>query len=319
MPDTCRKILLIRVDRIGDLILSTPFFQNLPDAFPDAEVVLLGRGFSHEVLTGHRAIRRCVSVDGPDGGRVLRSLANERFDLVIDMHCDYILRTALLARRVPSSCRVGFDIAGRGSLFDIAVPAPHGKHFVEETFDIYRALGYEPKRYPPSLWLAPEVRKEARRLLAERDVLSPYLVLHPGGFYPAQRWPARHFARVAQYVSGSGITPVFIGGPEDGPALAEIDAMLGSRARIFSACSLGVSAAIISGAILFVGNNSGPLHIAGAAGVPSVSTMGPTDPVRFWPLSPHAVVLRAATVTDISAEDVGSAVEKSLAARAEPA
>ena len=86
-----------------------------------------------------------------------------------------------------------------------------------------------------------------------------------------------------------------------------------ARAAFGCGQRLGVSAAVIAHSALFVGNNSGPLHIACAMNVPSISTMGPTDPVRFWPASERSQVLRAKRVEHISVEEMFAAAKTALA------
>ena len=312
MPERCQKILLVRVDRIGDLVLSTPFLRNVRELFPTAEVVILARAFAHELLHGGALVDRILVFD-PEGDAVIaRGLASEGYDLAVDLHYDYNLTTALLARRVRARCSVGFDLGGRGALFDIAVPATKRKHFIEETFDILRAIGSEPRKCPPEVSLCPQAYDEATNLISREGVTGLYAAFHPGGFYPAQRWPAPRFALLADLTAGLGLTPVFIGGKEDGPVLREIAGLMKARAVFICGKDIGVSAAVIARATLFIGNNSGPLHIACAMNVPSISTMGPTDSVRFWPFSDQAQVFRAKTVGDIPLNDLAVAVKSAL-------
>lgn len=308
LPQRCRKILLVRIDRIGDLVLSTPFLRNVRECFPGAEVTLLGNAFARELLHGGELVDRILVIDQGAGPGVLRGLASEGYDLAVDMHYDYVLKTALLTRRARARCSAGFDIAGRGALFDIATPAPGGRHFIEETFAILRTLGFQPRQVSPEVHLPPQAYDVARDMLSHQGVGTRYAVLHPGGFYPEQRWPAPRFAQLADQTAGLGLTPVFIGGEGDRPLLEEIAGTMAVRPAVLCGQGIGASAAAIGQSGLFIGNNSGPLHIACALNVPSVSTMGPTDPVRFWPRADRARVVRARTVNEISVEEMLAAV-----------
>lgn len=312
IPDPCRKILVVRIDRIGDLVLTTPFLRNLRESFPGAEIVLLGRCFAREILAGSKLTDRIWALDDPSDAQRVSGLAGERFDLALDLHHDYILRPAILTRRARAACSVGFDLAGRGVLFDIAVPGFERKHFVDESLDLLRALGHKPKRYPPEIHLPPDAEESARRLLANHGVRKPYVVIHPGGYYPEQRWPAARFTALAQLIRNLGFQPVILGSRTDQLLINEMTKGMPEPPAVICGAPLGVSAAVIGGSRLFVGNNSGPLHIACALNVPSVSTMGPTDPVRFWPVSGHAQVLRANTVKDIPLNDLAVAVKTAL-------
>ncbi|MFB3816904.1 MAG: glycosyltransferase family 9 protein [Candidatus Methylomirabilales bacterium] len=307
-PATCRRILLVRMDRIGDLVLTTPFLQSLRDCYPDAEVVLLGRRFAQELLAGRRLVDRLVTVEDRAGSPA--DPLDGPFDLAIDLHYDYLLRPALLARRANAACSVGFDIGGRGVLFDIPVPASEPKHFIEESLDILRALGHRPKRYPLALDLGPEAGEQARRLLAAQGVDGAYAIIHPGGHYPEQRWPAARFAALADSLPALGLHPILLGAAAERPLVDEVSAGMRIRPPTVCGAPLGVSAAAIGASRLFIGNNSGPLHIACALEVPSVSTMGPTDPVRFWPASDRAIVVRGSNVHAITPADMAAAVRR---------
>lgn len=311
-PERVRKILLVRIDRIGDLVLSTPFLRNLRELFPSAEIVILGRGFTRAILYGAEFVDRVLVFEqGGDAG-LLRQLACEGFDLAVDLHYDYELKTAFLARRTRARCSVGFDVGGRGVLFDVAVPARERKHFIEETFDILRTIGSEPRKCPPEISLCPQAYEEAADLISREGVTGRYAAFHPGGFYPAQRWPAAHFARLADLIATIGLLPVFVGGRDDLPLLHVITAMMTARGVFLPGSDIGVSAAVIARSALFIGNNSGPLHLACALNVPSVSTMGPTDPVRFWPVSERACVLRAKRIEQIPIEEMFAAAKRAL-------
>jgi ADP-heptose:LPS heptosyltransferase len=298
------------VDRIGDLVLSTPFLRNVRECFSAAEIVLLGRGFARELLAGGAWVDRIVTFDRKREAEILQGLSSEGFDLAVDLHYDHVLTTARLARRVRARCSVGFDIGGRGALFDVPVPAEERKHFIDETLDILRTLGRSPRRYPPQIHLPPSAYDRAREMLSRQGVGGRYAVFHPGGFYPEQRWPAPRFARLADLTAGLGLTPVFIGGKDDDGLVREIVGSMTAGAASLCGQEIGLSAAAIARSALFVGNNSGPLHIACALDVPTVSTMGPTDAVRFWPVSDRASVLRATRVDDIPLDRMVAAVLK---------
>ena len=278
LPERCRKILLVRIDRIGDLVLSTPFLRNLREFFPSAEVVILGRSFTHEFLSGGKLVDRILVFEQEGVSGILRRIASEGYDLAVDLHYDYELKTALLTRRARARCSVGFDIGGRGAFFDIAVPAQEKKHFIDETFDILRAFGFKPRQYPPEISLRAESCRTARDILSGEGIAKEYVVFHPGGFYPEQRWPADRFAQLADLIATLGLAPVFIGGMEDGELLRKIASLTTARVAVICGQGIGVSAALIGQSALFIGNNSGPLHIACAMNVSSVSTMGATAP-----------------------------------------
>jgi heptosyltransferase-3 len=111
-----------------------------------------------------------------------------------------------------------------------------------------------------------------------------------------------------------GTTIVVLGGPTESRLIESI--ARGCGAKAFASADAGQTAALLAHAGLFIGNNSGPLHMACALGVASVSTLGPTDPTRFWPVGEKAVVVRAkdSDVRSISVESMSAAAERALAA-----
>jgi ADP-heptose:LPS heptosyltransferase len=125
----------------------------------------------------------------------------------------------------------------------------------------------------------------------------PRIAVHPGGHYPAQRWPVERFAVVAVALAAKrGGKVVIIGGPGEDELVRTLYRYGAEHAVIVPAVDVLTLAAVMSRCDLLLGNNSGPLHLAGAIGLPTVSVMGPTDPARFWPMGREQTVLRRADV-----------------------
>jgi ADP-heptose:LPS heptosyltransferase len=309
--DGVRKILLIRIDRIGDMVLSTPFFANLKNQLPDAEIVLLARPFARDLLYGNKSIDRILP--WPQEGDWRRRLRSERFDLAIDLHYDHELRTAALCWASGAARRAGFNIAGRGAFFNIRAAADERKHFIQETFDLLQALGLRPEAMAPRLFTDPAAERAAEACLAGQGLKpgAPLAVVHPGGFYPAQRWPAASFAAVADAVRDRyGLMPCVMGGAGERGLCEQTFRALKGPGAMFAGRELKESAALIKRARIFIGNNSGPLHMACALGVAAVSTMGPTDPVRWWPVGEKNEVVRKAALNDIEPEELAAAAAR---------
>jgi ADP-heptose:LPS heptosyltransferase len=119
------------------------------------------------------------------------------------------------------------------------------------------------------------------------------IAVHPGGTYPTQRWPLERFAEAARALASrrDGQVVVLCGPGEQAQATL-LGELLGDVAVVATPGSVGDLAAALGRCDLLLANNSGPLHLAAAIGLPTVSTMGPTDPVRFWPWGRSQSVLR---------------------------
>jgi ADP-heptose:LPS heptosyltransferase len=216
---------------------------------------------------------------------------------------DWPLSSARLAARL-APLRIGFGGGGREVFYSLPGPEPdEGVHFLTNNERLLAALGVEAPSIPPRLGLPPRDPPAALRTLG----------IQPGGFYPAQRWP---FERWVELVSGllrsGGVTSaVLLLAPADGEALVrawESGCPGQPVARPADAWELALA---IRGLDVLLCNNSGPLHVAGALGVPTLSTMGPTDPVRWWPVGLHQVVVRSpdGTIEGIGLEQMRSGWE----------
>jgi len=276
------RILLIRPDRLGDLIVSLPVARNIRDAYPRAELDIIvspslaglavKTGLFSEVLE-YCGFWRSVS-----------AVRRKRYDIVIDLVFDYTVKTALLAGASGAAKTIGFALGGRGVVFSSAVP---GSVCAGKTMcDIVQCLlGYVPAPRVHTVPVFP-LREPHRP-----EVLT--IGIHPGGYYPSQRWPAARFAGLALLcLRKLNARIIVIGGELDRACVEEVRAALGDKVGEAVYPETGNLPDAISRCSLLVCNNSGPLHLAAARGVPTVSVMGPTDPVLWMPAGNMNRVIR---------------------------
>jgi len=153
----------------------------------------------------------------------------------------------------------------------------------------------QPFAAAPELKLTPGQADFARSYytgcgIQDRDIL---IGIAPGGFYPSQRWPAEKFARLAdQAIRRFGAKVLLAAGPHEQGLLRDIVAHMQEKPFVAAGLPLDQLAALISRMNVLVCNNSGPLHIAAGLGVPTVSTMGPTDPLLWQPQGEGQIVIR---------------------------
>ncbi len=275
-----RRLLVVRTDRLGDMALSTMALQDLRHHFRKAEITVLAPPSPLALLEAHPAVDRRIELKGSD----LPPDLVGRFDLAIDLTpTDALLGPRLLARsRAP--LRAGFGGAGREVFLNLSIPRPdRSRHLIDLNRDLLQRLGVPPVALRPALHVTRDEIDAARSRLGALGSAPPRVAIHPGGTYPSQRWSPECFAEVVvRLTGGDGAACIVLAGPGEEEEARRIcdatpDALPAGR------LSVREMMATLSLCDLFVGNNSGPLHIAGAMGVPTVSVSGPTHPGRFGP------------------------------------
>jgi asparagine synthase (glutamine-hydrolysing) len=301
-----RKILLVNMAGLGDIIMMTPAVRAIRAAYPDACLELLTIDRSSELAAGVPGIDKIYSVPinyrfpGPGGLlkflRVVRELRRERFDALLNFSLVSSLGGLFKARFINftvkaglSSCRVmkGLKAAGDITSFEKLV---EDKSEVQLTARLLLPLGVElldtEIRYEPGL----EEKKRVSADLAARGVSGkPVIGLNPGAFRPSRRWPLEKWRKLAglileKYPGALLIVTGSSGEKEMAEALKISD-------RVFPAAGLYTvreNAALYGLMDVFITNDTGPMHIAAAMGTKTVCLFGPGDHRRFSPSVPEA-------------------------------
>jgi heptosyltransferase-1 len=198
--------------------------------------------------------------------------------------------------------------------------ATNGRHVVEQNAEIAQTV-IEQKLAIPDVVLPCDPKAEGlvSRRLAERSIRD-FAILNPGAGWQAKQWPAERYGEVARTLAQQGVRPIINFGPgEEKLAEAATDASNGSAETM--SFSIGELIALTRRARLFIGGDTGPMHLAAALKVPVVAIFGPTDPTRNGPFATRSIVLRSSTsstslshrsepdpgILEISAQAVSSA------------
>jgi heptosyltransferase-2 len=290
-PSRVTRILAIRTDRIGDMALTTPALQALREHYRRASITVLAPPAPLALLEGHPAVDRRVPLE--DAGLPPDLIG--AFDMVIDFTSDESLRGARLARRTGAPYRAGLSGWGRQAAFTVKGPrADPRRHVLDQNRDLLASLGVPEHAGGTALYVSAEERGAAQARLAALGAAAPRVAIHPGGHYPSQRWAPERFAEVITELTGrAGTACVVVCGPGE-ERLAQRILAATPDALPAGPTSIRSMMGLIACCDLFLGNNSGPLHVAGALGVPTVSVMGPTDPARFAPRGRADRLLRRA-------------------------
>jgi lipopolysaccharide heptosyltransferase II len=299
------RILLVRLRQIGDVVFTTPAIRALRQAFPHAHLTYLVEPAAAPVVICNPHLDEVIvapRVAGPSGlvhdlllGHRLR---NGRYDLAIDFHGGP--RASLLTWLSRAPRRIGYQVIGRSWMYTHRVERPRrlrSRHSVENQWDLLTAL----KMAPPDRSRLPvemPVDERAARIVAERlgsvgvhssDIL---VVVHVSAGNPFRRWPLSHFVKlvVALARGGADHRVIITAGPSERGAacdvIAEARSALGEAGGRVLSCgefALAELRALLERAALFIGGDSGPLHIAATTRVPVVGLYGPTLAIRSAP------------------------------------
>jgi heptosyltransferase-2 len=288
-----KSILFLRHDRIGDMVLSTAALKALKKAYPNATITVLASERNYEVLKHNPTVDEVIIYKG--FFRFIREIRPRGYDLVIDPFVTYELKQAFMSYLAKGTYRIGFEEAGREIFFNIRGPvASPPKRMVDHLLDLTERLGARKEDYGPEVFLSDAEIQWAREALAERGISANELTIaiHPGAHYPSQRWPAERFGELARRILAQCEAKIILLGSSDEEGLLKAaKKSAGKDVQIFSCTGIREFMALLSRCELLVCNNSGPLHIASALKVPTVSTIGPTVTPLWLPYGENNVVL----------------------------
>ncbi len=303
-----RNILVIRLDRIGDMVMTTPIFRALKEKWPGAQLTALVNPVNSSIITGNPFID-CILIYDRDGKHkslnnrlsFFKDIREMGFDMVIDPCLDYELKTSILTFLLGRRYRLGFEYAGREIFYNIRYPSNvfpaerERKHMIDYYLDLITCLGIDTEMRKPEIFLNTDEREKASMLLekAGADPEGIIIGIHPGGNYESQRWPVERFAAVSDYLTaGYGVKVILFTGRNERQLLSGFKDCAVKAPIIPEGLNLREFMSVLSYCNLFLCNNSGPLHIATALNIPTVSTMGPTVPYHWWPRGDNHMVLR---------------------------
>jgi lipopolysaccharide heptosyltransferase II len=303
------RVLLIRLRLIGDVVLSTPLIRALRRTFPDASLSYLVERDAASVVSGNPHLNDVLVVERSrglarvaDDLRLAWRLRRARFDVVIDMHGGPRSSWLTLATGAPQ--RIGYDIAGRQWMYTRTVARARElrpRHSVVNQWDLLSAIdGWTgaaplPGDDPVEMPLDPAADRGIALRLQDAGVEPRHelIVVHVSASNPFRRWPEPAFAEVVTSLvrESTARRVILSSGPSDRAAADRIAATARdllpaeARARVvdFGEFNLAELRALIGRSRLFIGGDTGPLHVAAATTTPIVAIYGPTLPARSAP------------------------------------
>jgi ADP-heptose:LPS heptosyltransferase len=359
--DSLGRILVVRLDHLGDVLLTVPALERLRELFPEARITALVGGWSKTLAENHPAIDEVLTYDffhansevptrqlsDAEKQQFAEWLTPYRFDLAVDFRREP--ETRELLRWSGARYTAGFAHRDDFPWLTVAVPCESNiqcqrsrRHVTQELLQLVEMIGVSSREdLCPRATASVEDRSAAERQLqsvlpAQAGLL---VAIHPGSGRPIKCWPAEYFARLAdQLCEQRGALVVFFGGPGEVGLVQSILEQMRCHERAVSLAgqlSVGQLLAALAKFDLYIGNDSGPTHLAAGTGVPTLCICsGTNDPIQWAPLGPAALTIQRrklcspcylrhpdecpyqlACLTELSVEDVLAAAVRALLPR----
>ena len=269
------RILFIRLRSMGDCLLLTSPIHALKEEFPGFHISILVESRFADCFDGNPDVDEILSAEYKYSAAI-RLLAR-RFDAIVNLHGG---PTSLLYSCMPWGKRIGVEHYRAARLYHGLVPSPEPHaHTVESSMAVIRWLGVRCEQPPP---LQYAVHHQEAAGMREKLKGRSYIVIHPGSIMDTKRWHAHSFGELADGLSGRGFTIVVTAGPGEESFASEVAKEAGGTV-ILLGLSIPELAELIRGARLYIGNDSGPMHLAAAVGTPVVAVWGSSDSRRWRP------------------------------------
>lgn len=311
------RLLIVRLSAMGDVIHTLPAAQALREAFPKAMIGWLIEERWSELLCAPGATRRgprsearplvdwvhTVQLKGwrksllgaatmEQIARTWNDVRSVKYDVAVDLQG--AIRSAVLARWSGAPVVVGAleTRESPASLWYSRRVVARGTHVVEQNFSVAEAIAQKKLAMPRVEF--PRDHDAQRRVdqrLAEEGI-DRFAILNPGAGWGAKRWPAERYGLVARELAAGGFHCIVNSGPGEEAMAREVEAASRGSATAMKT-SISELIALTRRARLFIGGDTGPMHLAAAMQIPVVAIFGPTDPARNGPYGTRSIVLRS--------------------------
>ena len=338
-----KRILIIRTDKIGDVVLSTPVIKAVKDFYPNSFIAFMVRPYAQEIVEGNPDIDEVIPFDKDKKCRNLLAslvfawkLRKKKFDLAINLHPTNRVHIITFFAGIPE--RVGYERKMGFLLTKKLVDTKHlgEKHEMEYSLDVVRSLGIEPKDKRLFMPIKLESEIWVEDILAKNRILNQdrLLAIHPSASCPSRIWPQENYVELAnKLIEKYDYKIILIASALDKKIADKVASKIDYPVlNLAGQTNLSKIASILKRCKLFISNDSGPVHISSAVGTPVISIFGRKQrglsPLRWGPLGikdkflhkdigcieclAHNCKKEFACLKSISVEDVLGAVESIL-------
>lgn len=299
--DEIRKILVIKFGGIGDVLMSTPVLPNLRAYFPDSKIDFLTLIKNRDVLMDNHYIDRVLTYDMKidKSYDLLRHIRNKGYNLVIDLYCNP--RTAFLTYMTGAKYRVGFKFRGRNYAYNIKEKGRGGEvHNSDFNLDALVNAGIPIVSKKLNLSVNVVHEEFANKFLNDNNLQNEFLIgIAVTGGWESKRYKVKDYIELINLISQKyNVKFLIIWGTEEEHKNAnEIKSHTNGNVFLIPDSPIRYLAALIRKCKIIIGNDSGPLHIAGAVEVPALGIYGPTNPKLQGPYGDWNVTVQHEELT----------------------
>jgi lipopolysaccharide heptosyltransferase I len=296
MTSGATSFLIVRLGALGDIVHAIPVVAALREAFPAARIGWLVHPRFVPLLQLVEGLDQVHPLERRTGARAIRDLRRARYDVCLDLQG--LIKSAAVARFSGAPRVIGFSRPLlRESAAALAYTETGGTdrgHVIAKNLSLLTRLGITAARphFPLRIPRTAVVPCTQQILGIEPD--APFALINPGAAWPNKRWPAERFGQLAAVLrSRFGLPSAVLWGPDEATLAAAVARASGDAARMAPQTTMVEMLALARAAAVVVSGDTGPLHLAAAAGTPVVGVYGPTPPGRNGPWDPADVVVSA--------------------------
>lgn len=295
IPEKVHKILVMRTDRIGDLILSTPSLAALRKRFPKAHISLLVNLYTKDLMIGNPMTNEVIAYDAEislfDKLKFILDLKRMHFDLILVLHSTFW--SCAISFLSGALFRIGYKERGCGFLLTTPIPPKKGDeivHEVEKTLDIIRVIGANIEAKELYIGVTEQGERYAETFFREMGISSrdKIVAIHPGARQEYIRWQKEGFAEIANNLIEEYHFKILLVGDDSEEHLVEdILRLIKNKKKVIPTgdTTLTQLVSLLKRCNLFIGNSTGPMHMTAALNIPVVAIFGcinPLDNYRRW-------------------------------------
>ncbi len=298
-----RKILFVRLRLIGDVLMTTPSLKVLKESFPEAKIYYLVEPPQDELLMGNPDIDELIVIRRDSSFKELLSLVRrmrrEKFDVAIDFHGGP--RASFLTLLSGAKLRIGYNYSPRKIFYHLKVERGVKEgyiHSVLNQFNLIKALGVESEDLPPLFMqeLDSSEREKLEKILKEKGLEEKkFIVMHVSAGNQYREWGVENWKKLIEIIlnKGKNLKVALIGSEKD--LIYEEHLKFPIVVSFIGKLNLREVRELIKKSRLFVGPDSGPMHIASTTETPIIALFGPTTPSVFGPWKKKAVIIEGST------------------------